>query len=624
MTWRPLTLANTKETQAELESIIGLNRATFGAGPYLAQGNAGAFPDAPASERQAIIASALDPKGYWPKAAKAAAEERLAAERAIEGTRAQIADREEIVAGAADLPSLIDAIKDRDDARSLAHTADAATEQAQERVGANAAAVERHRATAAAERTAEQERARAVTALTEAAAAAQQIPDAERSLTDLDAKIARIPRLEQEAEDHRAALSQHQIAKEQHNAANAVAASALTASRDAYTKGEKMMRDAQELQATIEHLELSADAARHCTLCEQVLTDEGRAATLANLRTQLRNMDADILTHAPEIIRTEREAQEAREIADAITVPDLPPLFDNAPRLAEAREAATSRGVVSAMLAGYRQTAERLPALEQLVRESEKNLSSARIATSRIAETMDNPAELDRALIEAKAAAVRAHLCLTDTSAVVVRLEERTARIRDAEVELAILRADTSHALDQIETLRLAERAFGRDGVPKLIVENVLTNIETNANIYLREMPVADYPLRIELHTQVEQKTVEHLKETLEVMVADLDGIRPFETYSGGEQARVNIALRLALAVLLADRAGGESRLLAIDELEYLDAEGQAQLVKVIAMVADRFDVILVASHYPAIRDSFDNVIEVSKRDGICRIQETA
>ena len=354
MTWRPLTLANTKETQAELESIIGLNRATFGAGPYLAQGNAGAFPDAPASERQAIIASALDPKGYWPKAAKAAAEERLAAERAIEGTRAQIADREEIVAGAADLPSLIDAIKDRDDARSLAHTADAATEQAQERVGANAAAVERHRATAAAERTAEQERARAVTALTEAAAAAQQIPDAERSLTDLDAKIARIPRLEQEAEDHRAALSQHQIAKEQHNAANAVAASALTASRDAYTKGEKMMRDAQELQATIEHLELSADAARHCTLCEQVLTDEGRAATLANLRTQLRNMDADILTHAPEIIRTEREAQEAREIADAITVPDLPPLFDNAPRLAEAREAATSRGVVSAMLAGYR------------------------------------------------------------------------------------------------------------------------------------------------------------------------------------------------------------------------------------------------------------------------------
>ena len=92
------------------------------------------------------------------------------------------------------------------------------------------------------------------------------------------------------------------------------------------------------------------------------------------------------------------------------------------------------------------------------------------------------------------------------------------------------------------------------------------------------------------------------------------------KTYSGGERARVNITLRLALAILLADRRGAESRLLAIDEIEGLDAEGQRQLVDVIREVAPRFDIVLVASHYGGIRDAFDNVIEVEKVDGVSRI----
>ena len=43
--WNPITLASTKETQTELERILGLNRRTFGASSYLAQGAAGEFTE---------------------------------------------------------------------------------------------------------------------------------------------------------------------------------------------------------------------------------------------------------------------------------------------------------------------------------------------------------------------------------------------------------------------------------------------------------------------------------------------------------------------------------------------------------------------------------------------------
>ena len=190
-----------------------------------------------------------------------------------------------------------------------------------------------------------------------------------------------------------------------------------------------------------------------------------------------------------------------------------------------------------------------------------------------------------------------------------------------AQRELEELKRVVAVEQDDLDLLRVAELAFGRNGVPTLIVENAVGALEASANGYLAMMPTADGAvLRVELHTQREQKTVETPKETLDVVVRDTDGPRPYETYSGGERARVNITLRLALAILLADRRGAESRLLAIDEIEGLDAEGQRQLVDVIREVAPRFDIVLVASHYSGIRDAFDNVIEVEKVDGVSRI----
>jgi exonuclease SbcC len=132
------------------------------------------------------------------------------------------------------------------------------------------------------------------------------------------------------------------------------------------------------------------------------------------------------------------------------------------------------------------------------------------------------------------------------------------------------------------------------------------------ANRILRELGT---PFHVTLQTQREQKTVDHLRETLDVVVSDGMFERPYETFSGGERTRINLALRIALARLLANRRGAESRLLAIDEPDGLDADGMQRLAELLRGMGDTFSTVLVVSHNAELSSAFDQTIAV-RREG--------
>ena len=203
-----------------------------------------------------------------------------------------------------------------------------------------------------------------------------------------------------------------------------------------------------------------------------------------------------------------------------------------------------------------------------------------------------------------------------------VRVDERRTRAAAAADELltATARIETMQA--NAEVLRTAERAYGRDGVPAYLVEHAVPTIEAETNRILELLPTSDgVVLNVEITTQKTLKSdTTEVRETLDILVADQDGVRPYETFSGGEKTRLNIALRIALARLLTHRQGAESRLLAIDEPEDLDQQGQEGLVEVIRSVAGDFDTVIVVSHVPDVRDAFDTVIEIVKSDGVSEI----
>jgi ATPase involved in DNA repair len=106
------------------------------------------------------------------------------------------------------------------------------------------------------------------------------------------------------------------------------------------------------------------------------------------------------------------------------------------------------------------------------------------------------------------------------------------------------------------------------------------------------------------------------LIDTLDILIADARGTRPYETYSGGEAFRVNFAIRLALARLLAHRSGTALQMLIIDEgFGTQDAEGCDRLIAAINAIAPDFACILTVTHVPHFKEAFQSRIEVRKTE---------
>lgn len=158
-------------------------------------------------------------------------------------------------------------------------------------------------------------------------------------------------------------------------------------------------------------------------------------------------------------------------------------------------------------------------------------------------------------------------------------------------------------------------KAFGRDGIPALIIENAVPQLERIANEILGQMSKGKHYIRFE--TQRELKSRDGVAETLDIMIGDWTAERPYETFSGGEQLRIDYAIRFALAELLAQRAGSKVEWLTIDEgLGSQDAEHRALVLESIKSVASRFKRVLVITHIEDAQAAFDQVIRFDNTDG--------
>ena len=153
--------------------------------------------------------------------------------------------------------------------------------------------------------------------------------------------------------------------------------------------------------------------------------------------------------------------------------------------------------------------------------------------------------------------------------------------------------------------------AFSVRGVPAMIIEAAVPEIEDEANRLLSRM--TDGRMHVRFDTQRQTKAGE-VREALEIKISDELGTRPYENYSGGEQFRVNFAIRIALSKLLARRAGAQLQTLVIDEgFGTQDAHGRQRLVEAINAIQDDFALVLVITHISALKDAFPVRIEVTK-----------
>ena len=169
--------------------------------------------------------------------------------------------------------------------------------------------------------------------------------------------------------------------------------------------------------------------------------------------------------------------------------------------------------------------------------------------------------------------------------------------------------------------------AFGKKGIQAMIIETAIPEIEDEANRLLEKL--TNGRMNVRLQTQKETKTlrlrsgqangekVPGIIETLDIIISDEMGERPYENYSGGEQFRVNFAIRIALSKLLTRRAGAKLQFLVIDEgFGTQDAEGRTKIVEVLDAIKNDFEKILIITHLEELKEEFPVRIEVSKNSG--------
>ena len=192
--------------------------------------------------------------------------------------------------------------------------------------------------------------------------------------------------------------------------------------------------------------------------------------------------------------------------------------------------------------------------------------------------------------------------------------QQKVAVLKDLKVRLGELTTQREELARLVAQYKLLDRAFGKDGVPALLIEQALPEIETRANELLDRLSEGNMSVRFATQAAFKDKRREDLKETLDILISDGAGTRDYELYSGGEAFRVNFAIRLALSELLAKRAGARLQTLVIDEgFGSQDAQGRQRLIEAINLVRQDFAKILVITHIEELKDAFPNRIEVEK-----------
>ena len=154
---------------------------------------------------------------------------------------------------------------------------------------------------------------------------------------------------------------------------------------------------------------------------------------------------------------------------------------------------------------------------------------------------------------------------------------------------------------------------LGRTGVQALLIEAAIPEIEKDTNDLLEKMTNGEMFVNLETQRQTQKGDT---AETLEINVSDNQGMRSYETFSGGESFRINLALRIALSKLLARRAGCPLPTIFIDEgFGTQDTIGRERIIEVINQISSDFERVVVITHIEEIKEAFPVRIEVIKTE---------
>mgnify|MGYP001105579105 CR=1 FL=1 len=257
--------------------------------------------------------------------------------------------------------------------------------------------------------------------------------------------------------------------------------------------------------------------------------------------------------------------------------------------------------------------AEVLQQSETLQRRRDELLKELRGVTDQLEQMESIATELRRAEAALFGAKQQLSDAQDEAQDVGIKLGTIQAQLKDLEAK-AEQKAELEEALAALakEEHYYTKLARAYKEIPVLIMENALPDVEDLGNELLGRLTGGRISIRFE--TQKEAKTTGKVSDTLDIIVSDELGERPYEGWSGAERFDVDLSIRLAISKFLAKRAGARIETLIIDEgASCLDADGREHFIEAINEIAKEFKLVLCITHIDELKEHFPQQLIVSK-----------
>jgi exonuclease SbcC len=578
--WRGLSEATMRATQTKIDELLRLDYDTFVNSAFLLQGRADEFTTKTPAQRKQVLANILG-LDVWEVYEKRARERMTTTKAAIERLDGRLSEIE------------------RELAQREVYENELAT--AQEKAQELTAKLD----------TSEQEWASLEETRADLVAYQRQVDDLTRRIGQREAELVEAQKERKVAEEQadqdaieaalvsvRASLTALDPLAEERQGIDVERVN--TAEEAATLRGinEALGPETEPIKARVETLQGAEEPI--CPTCNQPLTEEHSHALIEQLEADITARREQYRQNRERISKLEAHLSDLEEKRKSLEgkLAERPALVKRVGELEaslnHAEQAQSQVITLNERIKRWKQeleadTSERAK-VEGLADQSEARLRSASLTQ----------ADLDRMRADKRMADERVGAARQKLATLEAFEEQRKQRTEERDAEALAFRA--------YEQLR---EAFSKRGVPAMIIETAVPELERTANELLARMTEGRMHVRIE--TQREIKTGE-LREALDIIISDELGSRPYELYSGGEAFRIDFAIRIALSRLLANRAGAQLRSLFIDEgFGTQDARGREYLVSAINSIQNDFDLILVITHIDELKEAFPTRIEVTK-----------
>jgi exonuclease SbcC len=152
---------------------------------------------------------------------------------------------------------------------------------------------------------------------------------------------------------------------------------------------------------------------------------------------------------------------------------------------------------------------------------------------------------------------------------------------------------------------------LNRDNLQATLIDEYIPVIEEEANNILHKL--SDGRCSLSMESTRDLKSGKS-KETLDIIVVDNAGSRPYEFFSGGEAFRIDLAIRIGLSKVLARQAGVTLKTLIIDEgFGSQDGTSLETVMHSIYSLQSDFDLIIIVSHLSSMKEQFPVHLVVTK-----------